>query len=243
MRSLGTRRVALAAGAAMAAVIALAGCSAGQVAETAMLKAPVSGLNTQSPDGGLLIRNLQVVYNGPDGYAANEDAPLEVALFNQTQQAITVMISSKPQQDAGESVVSAQQVGLSGGAAAASPSANPEPTGGSSASANSGLPSEQVEAPSADASATPAAPATPTKAALEPARITIPPLSNVTFLPGGKQGLVAQGLSAQLRPGFALALTVEVSTSNQPLELTAPFAVPTSPASRAPGIEGENSEE
>src|SRR4051794_38359061 len=99
MRSLGTRRVAQAAGAAMAAVIAVAGCSAGQVAETAMLKAPVSGVNTQSPDGGLLIRNLQVVYNTPDGYAANGDAPLEVALFNQTEQPITVTISSKPPAD------------------------------------------------------------------------------------------------------------------------------------------------
>jgi hypothetical protein len=243
MRSLGTRRVALAAGAAMAAVIALAGCSAGQVAETAMLKAPVSGLNTQSPDGSLLIRNLQVVYNGSDGYATGEDAPIEVGLFNQTQQSITVLISSSPQQDAGGSVVSARQVGLSGGAAAASPSANPEPTGGSSASANSGLPSEQVEAPSAGASDTPSAPSTPTAAPLEPARITIPALSNVTFLPGGKQSLVAQGLSGQLRPGFALALTVEVSTGNQPLQVIAPFAIPASPASRAPGIEGENSEE
>ncbi|GAA2644325.1 hypothetical protein [Paractinoplanes durhamensis] len=225
MRSLGTRRVAQAAGAAMVAVIALAGCSAGQVAETAILKAPVAGLNTQSPDGGLLVRNLQVIYNGVDGYAAGDDAPIELSLVNQTQQAITVLISSSPQQDAGESTVSAQQVGVSGGASA-TPSAAPEPS-----------------LPSADASGTPSAPATPTKAPLQAARFTIEPLSSVRFLPGDKESLVASGLSGELRPGFALALTIQVSTSSQPLQVTAPFGIPTSPASRAPGIENENSEE
>ena len=55
MRSLGTRRVAQAAGAAMVAVIALAGCSAGQIAETAILRTPISGLNIESPDGSLLV--------------------------------------------------------------------------------------------------------------------------------------------------------------------------------------------
>src|SRR6185312_2953736 len=98
MRSPGTRRVAQAAGAAMAAVIALSGCSAGQVAETALLKSPISGLNTQSPDGTFLIRNLQVAYNDPTGYPANGTAPLQVSLFNQTESPITVTITSKPQQ-------------------------------------------------------------------------------------------------------------------------------------------------
>src|SRR5689334_13765389 len=99
MRSLGTRRVTLAAGVATVAVIALAGCSAGQVAETALLKTPISGLNTSSPDGSLQIRNLQVIYNSPEGYPANGQAPLEVALFNQTTTEMTVLISSKPLQN------------------------------------------------------------------------------------------------------------------------------------------------
>ena len=65
MRSLGSvrfpaRRAVQVAGAATVAVIALAGCSAGQTAETSLLQSPVSGLNTASPDGGLLIRDLQV---------------------------------------------------------------------------------------------------------------------------------------------------------------------------------------
>ena len=61
-------------------------------------------------------------------------------------------------------------------------------------------------------------------------------MSNVTFLPEGEQSLVASGLSGNLRPGYSLALTIEVSGSSQPLEVIAPFAIPTSPASRGPGI-------
>ena len=102
MRSLGgvrssACRAAKVAGAATVAVLAVAGCSAGQTAETSLLQTPVSGLNTASPDGGLLIRDLQVLYKDPTGYPANGSAPLEVSLFNQTEQEITVTISSQPQ--------------------------------------------------------------------------------------------------------------------------------------------------
>jgi hypothetical protein len=239
MRSLGTRRVALAAGAATVAVIALAGCSAGQVAETAILQPPVSGLNTQSPDGSLLIRNLQVVYNSPTGYAAGANAPLQVSLFNQTKQPITVLISSRPQQATG--VVSAQQVGLLGGAAAASPSANPEPSG-SRPPANLGLPSEQVDTPSANATP-PVASAAPAGTEAQPARITIPALSSASYLPGDKESVQLIGLSDKLAPGRSVSLVFEVSTADQPLTLLAPFAIPLSPASRAPGLEHENAEE
>src|SRR4051812_2446217 len=107
MRSLGARRAALLTGAAAVAVIALAGCSAGQVAETAYLKTPISGLNTASPDGGLLIRNLQVTYNNPLGYPAKGSAPLELSLYNQTQEPITVNISSQAPTVATPGVVTA----------------------------------------------------------------------------------------------------------------------------------------
>jgi hypothetical protein len=229
MRSLRTSRVARAAGVATVAVIALAGCSTGQVAETAVLQAPINGLNTASPDGGLLIRNLQVSYNSPTGYAANSSAPLEVVLVNTTKQAITVLVSSKPQQDVTPGVVSAQQVGVTGAPSAsgsAGPSAAPEP------SAAAPEPSTSGSAPAADSTA-----------ALQPARFTIAPLSSQSFLPDGKQKLMLAGLSGALRPGSSVSLVFESSTGNQPLEVLAPVAIPLSPVSRAPGIENENSEE
>lgn len=210
MRSLGTRRVAQAAGAAMAAVIALAGCSAGQVAETALLKTPISGLNTQSPDGQLLIRNLQVAYNGPAGYPANGTAPLQVTLVNQTQESMSVTITSRPQTDVMAGVVSAQQVGVG----ALAPSGEP----------------------SAAASAPPAAPS------LQPAKFTIQPLGTLTFNPGsGPTALQATGLTNQLKPGYSLSLTFQAN-EGQAIDVLAPFAVPTSAASRAPGNAEENAE-
>jgi hypothetical protein len=244
MRSLGTRRAALSAGAATVAVIALSGCSAGQIAETANLKAPVAGVSTASPDGSLLIRNLQVVYDSTDGYPANGSAPIEVSLFNQTQSPITVTISSKPVQDQTAGLVSAQQVGLVGDASAASPSAAPEPSGSRQAPTPISTVTDQVEPPSADASASATAAATPAAtAAAQPAKITIPALSSAVFLPGGKSSLQAIGLSDKLAAGSALSLIFQVSTSAQPLTLIAPLGVPLSPVSRAPGIEGENAEE
>jgi hypothetical protein len=232
MRSLGTRRVALAAGAAMAAVIALSGCSAGQVAETALVQSPISGLNAQSPDGALLIRNLQVAYNGLTGYPAGGTAPLQVSLFNQTEQPITVTITSKPWRSP----------------AVAAPSAAPVPTQASDVvsamQVGVGAPapsSGAAVAPTPDASAS--ASAQPSTPALQPAKFTIPALGSQTFNPdGGPTTLQAQGLSDILRPGDGLSLTFQVN-DGPALDLVAPFAIPTSPASRAPGVEGENTEQ
>lgn len=232
MRSLGTRRVAQVAGAATVAVIALAGCSAGQVAETALLQTPISGLNTASPDGGLLIRNLQVLYNGTAGYAAGASAPLEVSLFNQTRQPITVAISSSPQQgQAG--VVSAQQVGVVGGAAPADSAAAPAPSESPAAPA----PSDSAASPApSDSASAPAAPSA------QPAKFTIAPLGSKSFLPGDPETLQLIGLSDKLLPGNSVSLVFETSTSSQPLQVFAPIAIPLSPASRAPGLPDENSE-
>jgi hypothetical protein len=245
MRSLGTRRVALAAGVATVAVMALTGCSAGQVAETAILETPISGLNTQTSDGRLEIRNLQVVYNTPAGYPANGNAQLELGLYNTTTSPIQVSISSSPQQESGNNVVSAQQIGLTGGAAAASAPPAPEPSGSrpSQDEQPGGVPAAS-EMPSAPTGVSGSAPSesVPSTAALQPAQITIPALSSTVFLPEDEQKVVAAGLSDRLAPGTSLALTFEVSGSTQPLQVVAPFQVPLSPASRGPALTGENSE-
>lgn len=221
MRSLGTRRAVQVTGAATVAVLALTGCSAGQTAETSLLQTAISGINTATADGGLLIRNLQVTYNSPQGYSASGNAPIEVSLFNQTTGTITVTITSKAQQTAQPNVVVATQVGLVGTApsGSASPSADASPSAGGS--------------PSADASA-PAAP--------QPATLTIPPLGTVAFLPGGSPSLQAIGLSSKLVSGGSLALEFVSSSTAQPLDVLAPVAVPLSPAPRDSGVPGENTE-
>lgn len=219
MRTLGTRRVALFAGAATVAVVALAGCSAGQVAETSLKKPSNQGVNAQTATGSVLIRNLAVSYNGPAGYQPGADAPIEVNLYNQTTNAITVEVTSALPAGTAPStgVLVASQVGLSGGtpSAAESPSA----------------------APSGSASASPAEP-TP-----QPARITIGPLGNVTFLPGDTETLEAIGLNGKLVPGNQLSLIFKFSDGSADLPVLASVAIPLSPAPRASGVPGENSEE
>jgi hypothetical protein len=257
MRSLGTRRAVQVAGAATVAVLALAGCSAGQVAETAILQTPISGLNAASVDGSLLIRNLQVVYNGPAGYPADGDAPISVTLLNSTHNPITVAISSRPVDGQAPAVdvtaipteaagvVSAKQIGVAGDPAVLTPSAEPEPSGsGPSGDPAPTGPTGAVDLPEGPSSApSTGASAVPTGAPLAPARFTIPALSSLSFQPGDKSTLLATGLSAKLIPGSSLALTVEVSTSTVPLQIKAPVEVPVSPAPRVTGVGDENAEE
>jgi hypothetical protein len=187
-----------------------------------------------------------------------------LALFNQTQSPITVMISSAPPQGATEAVVTARQIGVTGGALpSASSSARvseplpraselpsgtasqPEPSAGASEpSPGASEPSPGASEPAAGASE-PAPSESAGAADLQPARFTIPPHGAQSFMPGDPQSLQAVGLSGPLASGTALAVTIESSATNQPMQLFAPVAIPLSPAPRAPGAsneveEGEN---
>jgi hypothetical protein len=235
MRSLGTRRVALFAGAATVTAVALAGCSAGQVAATAVDMSAIQGVNAQSTTGSVLIRNLAVMYNGTAGYPPGANAPIGVNLYNQTTSAITVLVSSAaPPSNVDtppDGVVIAQQVGLLGGtpSASATPSVTPSATPSESSSG----------APSKPASAAPSASPTPD---VQPARITIAPLGSVSFLPGDTETLEAIGLSDKLIPGNQLSLVFRFSDGSPDLTVLAPVTTPLSPAPRASGVPGEDSE-
>ncbi|MFI5493297.1 hypothetical protein [Actinoplanes sp. NPDC051859] len=249
MRSLGTRRAFLAAGAATVAAVALAGCSAGQVAETALKRASNPGVNVDNSNRSIVIRNLSVQYPGTAGYAAGADAPLELGIFNQTKQTITVQVSSQPAADQAnrKGLAAARQVGLVGGSAArpsGAPSALPEPSG----SRPPARPINTEQVPSADPnrsvpvqapSGTPTKPATPAR----PAVIEIGPLGSATFLPGDSEQLVALGLTGKLMPGNALTLVFEFSDGSKPLIVQAPVSTPLVPASRGPAATDGHGEE
>ncbi|MEV4704752.1 hypothetical protein [Actinoplanes sp. NPDC049316] len=249
MRSLGTRRAVLATGVATVAAVALAACSAGQVAETALKRPSNAGVNVDNADRSVFIRNLSVQYPGVEGYAAGEDAPLEVGIFNQTREPITVLVSSQPYSGATESqgIVSARQIGLVGGGAAtpsAPGSAIPEPSGSRPSGTEDDQNSDQLPSPDASTNPSPgesASPAaTPSEAAVRPARIEIGPLGSATFLPGDAEQLTAVGLTGKLMPGNSINLVFEFSNGAAPLTVQAPVSVPQSPASRAPGNPNEN---
>jgi hypothetical protein len=220
MRSLGTRRAALVAGAATVAALALGGCSAGQVAETAILDAPIAGVNTKSASGSVLIRNLQVEYNGVKGYHAKENAPLELSLFNQSNETITVTISSeapdRPQ------VVGAAQVGFVSTATVTTPG-------------------EVAASADASHSAEPSASAAPT-ATVKPAQIKIGPQGSALFRPTDSAQLQVIGLTDDLTPGMAVNLVFEFSDDATPLVVQAPVASPLTPAPRGSADTGGEAE-
>ena len=217
MRFLGTRRLVVVAGLAAATAVAFAGCSAGQVAETSLKRPSNQGVNEENSNNTVAIRNLAVVYNGTDGYAAGDSAPLEVTLYNQTSQPITVLVSSrKPDAALGTDVVSGTNVVL---------------VGGQSSPATS-----SAESPSPSPSESGAAAGTP-------ARIVLDPLGYASFLPGDTQSLQVQGLSDKLRPGMSVNLVFEFSNGAAPLTLQAPVGIPLSPAPRESGNPAEKQEE
>src|SRR5687767_11718132 len=60
----------------------LSGCGAGQVTQTENQQPPISGVNADSADGKIGLRDLAVEYAGPKGYAMGGNAPLRVRIVN-----------------------------------------------------------------------------------------------------------------------------------------------------------------
>ena len=75
----------------------LSGCGAGpDRRDRATWCRPISGRERRArrTTALSLLRNLAVVYNGPEGYPAGSDAPLEVAIYNDTTQPVTVTVTT-----------------------------------------------------------------------------------------------------------------------------------------------------
>lgn len=240
MRLLGHRRVAQAVGVAAVAALALTGCSSGQIAETALKRSSVPGVNATTSDRSVGIRNLHIAYNGPEGYQSGASAPLEVSLYNQTAAPITVTISSRPLAGAAEQegVITARQIGVTGstppGATGAAVSeAAPEPSGSRPPATPDTNSPDNVPSPSAEVAPEPSVtPAPGGSTAVQPARITLQPFGSEIFLASDPQQLLAVGLSDRLLPAQSVNLVFEFSNGAEPLELQAGVTVPLSPAPR-----------
>ncbi|GAA1598145.1 hypothetical protein [Actinoplanes couchii] len=228
MRSLGTRRAALVAGAATVAALALGGCSAGQVAETAILDTPIAGVNAQSENGSVLVRNLQVEYNGVEGYASGEAAPFEVSLYNQSNEAVTVTIS--PSSVERPQVVAGTQVGFVSTATVTTPGQVSASTGAASAE-----PGASTGASTGAVTGTPAA-------SVKLATIKLAPQGSALYRPTDAAQLQILGLREELKPGMAVGLTFEFSNGDAALDLEAPVASPLTPAPRGSAEIAEESE-
>jgi hypothetical protein len=256
MRTLATRRAVLAVGAAAVTAAVLAACSAGQVAETSLKRPSNQGVNQDNSDGSVSIRNLAVVYNGTQGYAAGDDAPLQVGLYNQTDQQVTVTVSSSRPTDGSDVATNgtATSVVLIDASASAAPAPTGAPGSGAPAAASatptapSPIGSNVSNVPEPSSSVlpgtlpSPSAPATPAAPTGQPAKITLQPQGGATFLPGDPQMLELMGLTKALTPGQAVYVTFAFDNGAQTLTLPVSIGTPESPASRAPGNPDENKE-
>jgi hypothetical protein len=217
------RRAAVLLAGTAAAGLLLAGCGAGQVAETANKIPSVQGINVQTSDNLYKVRGLYVQYPGGEGYQAGADAQLNVVLYNDSTSPVTVTVTT----DSAKEVVLAG-AGESGGPSAAPTGSPTEPaTASPTASDPNASPSQSLgtsESPSASPSASPsdAAPAG------RPARIEIPANGYVTLIGNGGQFLQLIGLNEQLRSGQQVNLTFDFG-AGKVIKTAAPVGVPLTP--------------
>ncbi|MFV2124547.1 hypothetical protein ACFHWS_08365 [Micromonospora sp. LOL_013] len=209
----GHRRVAvLFAGAAVASGLLLSGCGAGQLAETATKATAINGVNLESPDGAVSVRDLSVPYPGVEGYPAGGSAPVEVGLFNNTNDPVTVRISAAPvTDDDWATVVGAETVVIGGSEQTSGPTPSPEPG--------------TVEVPQPD----------PGRDAI----VQLPANEWALFSTDDTQPLRVTGLAGPLAAGYSVNLAFEFSTGGAPLVVAAPVDMPLTPAPRAPAEHDE----
>ncbi len=222
------RRGALALGTGVAVAALVTGCGAGQITQTEVQRAAVPG--TSRDAGPVAMRNLTVQYKD-GGYAQGDDAPLQVYLYNSSNDPVKLCAART---NSGTGVTRSSGSASPAGTASATPSgtatpsakATPSPTGRSTASA-SPTPSATQAAGSADC----------------PLDVTIPPLSNVSLTPDGQDFLQVTGLNSELPAGgiiqvdftFRLAQGSQVDTGLFDIPVNTPVTVaPRSPLNLTP---------
>jgi copper(I)-binding protein len=219
------RSVVLLAAATAAAAGLISGCGAGQVSQTAIHEAAVNGLNADSADRLLRLRDLQIVYR-EKGYPQGGSAPISVRIFNTGPAAVTLTGVTS---DAGTVV-------LTGTAATTSPSPAASPTSPSpAASPTSPSPSPNGRSPSPTGSPSPTAASSPSPGAPGSTQINvaIPTDGFVMLSPEATRYLQLTGLSRALRPGDSVPMTFRFDNGTT-ITASVPFGVPMSPLPRSP---------
>lgn len=86
------RRVLVAAAGGLLC-LALAGCGAAQNAQTAQNRSAVAGVN--STEAGIAVRNATVPFS-PEGYPAGGDAPIQMAMLNESNELVRLVEVTSP---------------------------------------------------------------------------------------------------------------------------------------------------
>jgi copper(I)-binding protein len=219
---------ALVAGAC--AALTLAGCSAGQLTQTATQVPAVPGSNVTV--GSIALRDLMVQYSGPDGYRMGDNAALVVRIFNSGATPITLV---------GATSDMAEAVTLVGGPGAivtaspapptspeASPTGSPSPAGSPSAAA-SPSPEASPSPAAASPSPTPSPAVPPTSSRLS---IQIPPASYALLVPGQGSFLQLTRLKQPVVPGSRVTMTL-IFDNGVSIPIQIPMGPPSTSVPRA----------
>lgn len=228
-RSMMRGATALAASAAVAAALLLAGCGSGQVSQTEAQRPPISGIDVNSADGSIFLRNLAIEYPGPEGYAKGSSAPIHVRIANMSEQKVRLV-----------SVTA--EVGM---AALAGPAALPStpapapatptasPTGSPSGSPSAGRSGSGTPTPSPSSAAPTASPSPTGPPVNRQISIDIATRGLAILDPSSPRYLVLTDLREELRPGQTVMVTFRFDNGVQ-IETPVPMAVPLSPLPRSP---------
>ncbi|GAA1803068.1 copper chaperone PCu(A)C [Planosporangium flavigriseum] len=242
--SLSRRRMMRAAAllaAPAAAVALLSGCSAGQISQTDTMVAPVDGVEVNSQHRLASLRDVQIKYNKPEGYAKGETAPLQVFIAN--NQPAKPLVLSSVKAVSKKTGASLGTVVLTGGAADIETLPSSSPSSASSAPVSpSTSPSGRASAsqrPSASAaassSASPAASPSSTAPSAAPsaasASLTIPGNGFARLDPEHGAYLAITDITESLAPGSSVVVTFTFE-GEDPVEIVVPFETPLSPAAR-----------
>ncbi|HEV7658074.1 MAG TPA: copper chaperone PCu(A)C [Mycobacteriales bacterium] len=236
-----TSRSAL-AGLVVVGGLALAGCGAGQIAQTAEQHPTVDG--SMAEVGQLSIRDAALEYPTDGLYDKGATARLRMVITNQGIASDTLTSVTSPAADSvaitDPSATAAPGSDSPSASASASDSASPSDTASGSASpsdtaSGSASPSDSASgsaSPSGSASASPTESPTPTAAA--PAQISIPANGYVSFADDGPS-VVLTDLTEKLYPAQSLQVTLTFQKAG-PVTLTIAVGVPTGQVSLAPTV-------
>ncbi|HEY6745597.1 MAG TPA: copper chaperone PCu(A)C [Mycobacteriales bacterium] len=249
------------AGLVVVAGVALAGCAAGQVSQTAVQSPTIDGISAQV--GTMSIRNLALEYPDQGSYEKGSDARLRMVIVNDSSSsdtltavrsnvstdvtisagasgaALTPTLTAPPPSDQPTGTASGTPTGTKEpadssvtGTATTGPSESP--SGSASGSASESASESASGSASASASGSGSAGATPSEG--PPAQIRIPANGLVSFTGDGPTVLL-KDLTQKLYPGQTLQVTLVFQKAGQ---VTATIAVsaPRGQISLAPTVTG-----
>lgn len=218
-----------AASATVVAGLVLSGCGAGQVTQTENQQPPVSGVNVDSEDGRVQLRNVAFEYSGPAGYESGQSVNLHVRIFNQNLDPIRLIGVTS---DAGAVVLAGKGV-----TPPAAPAASTTPPAASDSASGSVAPSGPASGPASGSASAPAsatASPTPTGPPTNPTIDVEIPVRGIAVLdPSLDRYLQITGLSEKLKPGDTVEVTFRFNNGVS-ITTPVPISVPLSPPPRSP---------